>query len=258
MREIAAAPQPLTRPATCPEHGDYEERGINLLGHRTIWTGCPACNQAAADKEAARQRAIDEAAAQRRMEDRLDVSGIPLRFRDRTFATFQASSPEQERAREIAQDFADHFDRHRKQGTFLVFSGNPGTGKSHLAIAAGQAVLNRSTVAYLRVSDMIRTVRGTWRRDAERSEDATIRTLGDVGLLILDEVGVQSGTDNEQNILFDVLDRRYANCRPTILLTNLPSKEFREFVGERLFDRMKEIAVWVPFKWDSYRGTARD
>ncbi|MNY33654.1 DNA replication protein DnaC [compost metagenome] len=104
----------------------------------------------------------------------------------------------------------------------------------------------------------MRTVRGTWRRDAERSEDEAIRLLGNIGLLVLDEVGVQSGTENEQNILFDVLDRRYSHCKPTILLTNFASKEFRECIGERLFDRMKEIAVWVPFKWDSYRGLARE
>ena len=61
----------------------------------------------------------------------------------------------------------------------------------------------------------------------------------------------------EQTILFDVLDRRYRDMMPTILLTNQDKKGFKEFIGERTFDRLVETARWVPFDWPSYRPTAR-
>ena len=69
---------------------------------------------------------------------------------------------------------------------------------------------------------------------------------------------VQFGTDSEQNHIFDVLDSRYREMRPTIILTNMDKEGLKGFVGDRVFDRMTEVAKWVPFAWASYRTTARD
>ena len=65
---------------------------------------------------------------------------------------------------------------------------------------------------------------------------------------------MQRGTEDEQVILFDVLNRRYRENKPTILLTNLGGKGLTEFLGPRIIDRLKEKAVFVPFRWDSYRN----
>jgi DNA replication protein DnaC len=113
----------------------------------------------------------------------------------------------------------------------------------------------RGTAMYLRAGDMIRRVRGTWRKDSDQSEEEVLNLLGaDLDLLIIDEVGVQRGTEDEQMTLFDVLDRRYSELRPTILLTNLGGRAFADFLGPRIMDRLRERAVFVPFRWDSYRG----
>ncbi|MNL85189.1 DNA replication protein DnaC [compost metagenome] len=74
---------------------------------------------------------------------------------------------------------------------------------------------------------------------------------------MLDEIGVQYGTDGEQTILFDVLDRRYRDMKPSVFLTNQDKKGFKEFIGERTFDRLTETSRWVPFDWASYRPQAR-
>ena len=81
--------------------------------------------------------------------------------------------------------------------------------------------------------------------------------FANVPLLVIDEIGMQYGTESEQNHLFDVLDRRYRDMMPTILLTNQNKDGFRQYVGDRIYDRMTECARWVPFAWDSYRPTAR-
>lgn len=100
----------------------------------------------------------------------------------------------------------------------------------------------------------IRMVRATWRRDSRQSEQEVIDTLCALDLLVIDEVGVQRGTDDEQIILFDVIDRRYADLRPTIIITNLNGAAFAEVIGPRIMDRLRERAVFVPFNWASYRG----
>ena len=76
-----------------------------------------------------------------------------------------------------------------------------------------------------------------------------LKTFTDCGLLILDEVGIQAGTENERNILFDVLNTRYADMRPTIVISNLKLVEITNYLGTRIIDRLSENGGQVvPFK----------
>lgn len=249
------------RAAECPTHGAYTERGGSFFGgiERAMWFGCTACNAVAREQEEAEATRKVEMARQARIESKLNAAGIPAGFRDRTFDSYQATTPEMIDAVRIVREFAEGFwSRHHKAGTFLVLGGERGTGKSHLAIASAGAVMARGTAMYTRAGDLIRRVRSTWRRDSDQSEEEVLH-LFSVGLdlLIIDEVGLQRGTEDEQLILFDILDRRYAELRPTILLTNLTGPAFAEFLGPRIMDRLRERAVFVPFKWESYRGRAQ-
>lgn len=246
----------LERPATCETHGDYAERGFELVG-KVIWSGCPACRDEAEAAETRKEAERKERERQDRCEARLNYAGIPIRFRDRTIENFIAETDGQKEALAAAQAFMARWPEHRKAGTSVVFSGTPGTGKSHLAIAILQAVMETGTGMYLNVLDLVRMVRDTWRRTGQ-TETELLNVLGGLDLLVIDEVGVQYGTDGEQVILFDVLNRRYRDCRPTILLTNLKSKEFEQYVGARIFDRLKEGGIWQRFAWPSYRGRRDD
>lgn len=245
----------LVKRAECPEHGPYESKGIKIpFVGRTVWTQCPQCTAEREAKEEAERRAKEERERQQRLEAVLDCAGIPARFRGRTLDTWVAETPEQQRALAVARRFVENWDEHQRQGTSLVFSGRPGTGKSHLAIAIAQALLGRTTVLYAGTLDIIRMIRATWGRDSAKSEAEVLDSLAKVGLLIMDEVGVQYGTEGEKVLLFDVINRRYQDVRPTIYLTNLDAAGLREYLGDRAFDRLREAGIWVPFPWNSYRG----
>jgi DNA replication protein DnaC len=142
-------------------------------------------------------------------------------------------------------------------GGSLVLAGKPGTGKSHLAASIMHALMPKYGTRYMTCMDMIRSIRDTWRKGSEMSETQVLNELTKLDLLVIDEVGVQYGTDGEQTIIFDILDRRYREEMPVVLLTNQDAKGFREFIGDRCHDRLKEVGRWVPFDWDSYRTTAR-
>ena len=134
----------------------------------------------------------------------------------------------------------------------------PGTGKTHLAVGIALELMRQGRAAmFCTVMRAVRTVKETWRRDSEQSEAEAIRALVFPDLLILDEVGVQFGSEAEKLILFDVLNERYERCKATILLSNLTATEVKDYLGERVMDRMREDGgKVVVFDWESYRGRA--
>ena len=243
-----------SRPDTCDVHGDFESRAIKFRDKILNWGGCPECIKRLEAERLEKEAKADAEDRQRRLESRLDKAGVPLRFRGKDFASYIADTDGKERARSTAMEFAQHFDRHAKAGTFAVFSGLPGTGKSHLAIAILQEIMKSGTGLYTSAIDAVRMVRNTWRKDSEKTETQVLQMLASIDLLVMDEIGVQYGTDAEQVTLFDIIDKRYRDMRPTILLTNLNAKGMKEFLGDRSYDRLREGGLWVAFDWESQRG----
>jgi len=244
----------------CETHGEYKGR-IYRLGGSDRRSLCPQCSaeaallaarQAEADRERQRaQRSLDAAA------EALAVSKVPQRFIGKTFDTYIAETPEQQAALTICRQYAEDFSEHRRAGTGLTLAGGKGTGKSHLSASIIHHIIPDRSALYATVGDVIRAVRDTWRRDSPISTGKMIENLRGLDLLVLDEIGVQSGTDGEHTILYDVLDGRYRDCAPTILLTNLGAAAMQQAIGDRLFDRLRETSKWVRCDWDSYRSRAR-
>lgn len=245
------------REINCETHGVYTSVGKRYFGKREVWAGCPACKAADEAQQQQAEAVRAAAASSARIEALIEEAAIPRRFIGRSFDNFRAATDAQKSALNIARQYAADFDGNLRRGAGLVLSGMPGTGKSHLAAAVLQAIMPRHCGMYTTAMNVIRAVRGTWRKDSEKSESQILGILGSVPLLVLDEIGVQYGTDGEQTILFDVLDKRYRDMMPTILLTNEDKEGFKRFIGARSFDRLVETARWVPFEWESYRPTAR-
>lgn len=257
----ALAHEPLgSRVSVCPMHGEFEETGHRMQRwNREFWTGCPGC-AAVATREREAQAERDVAARLERERSRaIGQACIPARFQAHSFASFIADTPAKIHAVTVVRDFVEQFDAGLESGAGLILAGLPGTGKTHLAAAAMMELVSRRRwVQYVTCLDMIRIVRETWRKNAEQTEREVLRTLGvSVDLLVIDEVGVQYGTDSEQTVIFEIMDKRYAEMRPTILITNQDKQGFRDYVGERVADRLRQTHDWVAFDWPSYRPTAR-
>lgn len=255
FKDIGIHDPPLSRAETCATHGNFEAK----CHMRNIWTKCPTC--AAERKVAAEghEAAMAKTADMERWQARLGTAGIPDRFKNRTLAIYKAATSQQQKALSFAQQYADEFDSVLQSGRGALFVGKPGTGKTHLAIGVALEVMARWNGAALFTTVMraLRRVKDTWARGSEESETRAIEALVFPDLLILDEVGVQFGSDTEKMILFDILNERYERCKPSILLSNLTKDEVRGYLGERIFDRMREDGGKVlVFDWESYRGQA--
>lgn len=260
IMELVPLPKTEFRDATCPVHGAHQEMGGSLTGRKDAirWFGCSRCNRIEREREELEAVAVEEMKRQKRIEEKLLGAGIPAAFVGRSFENYVVESPEMLAARDVAKEFADSFWlKAVPEGLFLVFGGVTGTGKSHLALAVAQIVLKRGTAMYMDVADLIQRVRGTWRRDSEQSEESMMSLLSSIDLLVIDEIGVQRGTTDEQNTLTDIINRRYRDMRPTILLTNLPGAELVKLLGPRVMSRLTERATFVTFDWDDWRLRGR-
>lgn len=246
------------RAAVCPVHGHFESIGTNLRG-REVWSTCGGCHsdELRAEQDALTQRRAEIVAKER--EEAIGAACIPLRFRGLSFNTYVADTPEQRATLARVRDYAERFPEMREQGRGLVLGGKPGTGKTHLAASLALALVDSGAwVQYVTCMGLIRMVRETWGKDAERTERQVVKLLGqEIDLLLIDEVGVQYGTESEQHILFEILDKRYAEMRPTVLITNQDKAGFKTLIGERVADRLTQTHDWLAFDWPSYRKQAR-
>lgn len=240
---------------TCDTHGVFTSTYLRVP---KIWTGCPTCSRLKAEQDDRKGRAKAEAeASQRRWHERIGFSGIPERFQDRTLESFIAETERQHSALAFAKAYADDFARIRRTGRSAIFLGKPGTGKTHLACGIALQAMQQdgARVLFMTVQRAIRSVKDTYAKGSEVSESEAIERLVAPDLLILDEVGVQFGSDFERNTLFDVLNERYEKRKPSIFLSNLTKDELAAFLGERVMDRLREDGgAVIAFTWDSHRG----
>lgn len=179
-------------------------------------------------------------------------SGIPLRFKNCSFENFK-----QTKEKTFVTEYAKNFSENQKLGVSLVFCGTTGTGKTHLASALTFYLINnyQTEVLYAKAFDVLREVKDTYSKKAATTFSDVQKKYAQVELLIIDEVGVQFGTDTERQILFEIINERYENLRPTILITNLNLANLKEFAGDRVIDRMKENGGRILiFSGESFRG----
>jgi DNA replication protein DnaC len=199
------------------------------------------------ERRAARQAAIERA---------IGRAGIPRRFLHHSFDDYAAEGEPQLRALTLAREYAARFAAIRECGSCLLLVGGPGTGKTHLACAIlRQVIADGYSGLFLTVSEGLRLIRSTYSPGASRTEVQVFETLTSPDLLVLDEVGVAIGNAaTRRAMLFDVLNARYGEMRPTILIGNLTAAEMEAYLGERIMERLMDLgAITLPFTWSSHR-----
>jgi len=235
----------------CESHGKFtHDEFIDKNG--LVASGvCPECH-AELEKQRDREASIRMQAENRSrlIASRFESACIPQRFKDRTLGNYETHCDKQAAVLDFCRTYADKFDEVLKLGSSIILSGTVGTGKTHLSIGiANEIIANGYTALFSTAAGIVRRVRSSWGKNDE-DESAAMNIFIMPDLLIVDEVGVQSGSDNEHQIIFEILNSRYESCKPTILLTNLPlqdqiengvtRKGLKSFIGERLLDRMRE------------------
>lgn len=147
----------------------------------------------------------------------------------------------------------------------IILIGGVGTGKTHLAYAilnmlcekkelsSGYRYYSSDFVHYASCKEIIDNIKKCWDKGADEYDFNVIKTYKEIPLLIIDEVGVQYGTDSERIELFEIINERYNNCYPTIAISNYSKQQIVKTLGLRITDRLFGGAVIIELNGNSYR-----
>lgn len=241
----------------CDLHGEYKSVRMFLPGTRfNTETRCTGCIQDSINKKQTELDNVYKTLKNKKIDRLTRESGIMPRFEGCTFEQYQAQTENARLALAICSKYAEKWEDRLSKGGGLVLCGKPGTGKNHLATCIAKQVIreHQNSVRITSAIKIIREIKNTWSRDSDKSEQSVIDSMKTVDLLIIDEVGVQFGSDTELMLMFEVINGRYEAMKPTILISNLSRDELSKFIGERVLDRMNEGGgATVVFDWESYR-----
>lgn len=121
---------------------------------------------------------------------------------------------------------------------WLVFMGDYGTGKTHLAAAVGnyRHSLGDSPV-FVVVPDLLDHLRATFGPSSSVSYDNLFEQIRSARLLILDDLGTQSATPWAREKLYQIFNHRYNAELPTVITTSSNIQDIDPRIRSRMLDR---------------------
>lgn len=143
-----------------------------------------------------------------------------------------------------------------EEATNIVFIGNPGVGKTHLAISIAYSVaIRRNSVYFIKFSRLI-TILRTSHNDG--SFDRKVKQFFKYKLLIIDEVGFNEISSLEAKLFFQLIDLRYTK-RSTIFTSNISFDKWPSILGndemitKAILDRVLHFSYLFNITGPSYR-----
>jgi len=141
----------------------------------------------------------------------------------------------------------------------IVFIGNPGTGKSGLAIGIlRQALLSGYRGRFYHAQDLLDELYASL---ADRSSAKLMKRLCRFDVMVIDEIGYLTLKPEQVNAFFKLMGERYGK-RSTILTTNLDYPEWydlfqRKNLVDALLDRLNHYSITIRIKGPSLRVPPR-
>ena len=166
-----------------------------------------------------------------------------------TFYNDDGSHPEVMKA---ARNYVEHFKTFKKDGKGLLLYGNVGTGKTYVAAAIANALVDKGipvmVTNFARISNKL--------QESYDGKQDYLDNLNKFDLLVIDDLAAERKTEYMQEIVFNVVDARYRSGLPMIITTNLSLEAIKNppnMSDNRIYDRIIEKCFPIEIKGKSHR-----
>ena len=199
-----------------------------------------------------KRRKEEEAKRTERSSELRRISLMDEKFKASTFSTF-VETPHNARALKLAKSYCDRFPEMIKKNQGLLFYGGVGTGKTHITACIANRLLDDCysviMTSFVKVLKNLSPYGGV-------EEEKYIKRLSEVTLCIIDDLGVESGTDTALAKVYDIIDSRYRSGKPTIFTTNISLAQMQnaeDIRHIRIYDRIFEMCYPIQMDGPSWR-----
>ena len=225
-------------------------------------------------KEKAEREAKEAEEMRRRVRRIIGDSGMNARFLRRTFGTFQPTRDNQKAFR-VCKAYADTFREKLPKNNpepgrnGLFITGPKGTGKTHLAAAIANQLMQQGTaVICMTMIDLLDRIKQTYEQSrqygGETSEGSVLSTYKTVPLLVIDDMGKEPATEWAVSKVYAIINARYEAYMPTIITTNYsdadlvrrltPKDTGDPTTADATIDRLREMCAAIVTTGESWRS----
>ena len=183
------------------------------------------------------------------------------RYKDTTFDKTDLDRPEDfQKAFQRCRKYCQIADQALEHGYGLYIYGDSGTGKTHLtACMCNELMSQYKQCLFTNFFEISKLIKSTWNGNAD--SENVVRRICEVDFLFLDDLGTEivtkNGEDNWlQGQVFDIINKRYNNKKPTIFSSNYSMNELIADRGimKKTVDRIGEMSTaMIKLTGESYR-----
>lgn len=138
-------------------------------------------------------------------------------------------------------------------GLFAALVGPSGPGKTQMGVELIRATIESGAGAkYATASRFFLDLKATYVKNSEQSELDVIIRYAKPTMLVLDELGKRKGTEWEDSLLYELLDKRYGAMKDTLLISNETEKSFCDAIGNALVSRMSSKGCLIIANWPAF------
>lgn len=160
-----------------------------------------------------------------------------------------------------------------RKGSSLFLTGIPGSGKTHLAVAllnewfAESMVMgeegpypSKGTPVFLPAVELLLEIKSSWdeKESAQaESEKMILDKYSRKPLLVIDDLGAEKISEWSRQVVYLLIDRRYRDCKQTIITSNLSIQALANQLDARIASRISEMGSILEMENKDYRVMKR-
>ncbi len=205
------------------------------------------CQQERLEREAAEQE------TRRHLQAVADLKRrgfIDSAMRGWTFANDNGRCPQMK----YAHSYVEHWSDMKAENIGYLLWGGVGTGKSYMAGCIASALMEMEiSVCMTSFATVLNDLSASY-----EGRNKYIERLCCPQLLIIDDFGMERGTEYGLEQVYNVIDSRYRSKKPLIVTTNLSLRDLQnpqDMPHARIYDRLLEMCVPIRFTGESFRKT---